>query len=228
MVQPEARNGQHVNEQQLDRPLDGAGAEAVRLVVLVSGSGSNLQAILDAITAGQLAARVVLVVSNRKAAYGLQRAAQAGIPTLYFPFKPYADGEGRHAYDRALAEHIRPYRPGLIVLAGWMHILSLAFLDQFPHQVINLHPALPGAFPGTDAIRRAYEAYQQGQIAESGCMVHYAVAEVDAGPVITQAAVPLYPADTLAAFEERMHATEHRIIVEAVAHAIQAIQHGAG
>jgi formyltetrahydrofolate-dependent phosphoribosylglycinamide formyltransferase len=188
-----------------------------RLVILISGSGTNLQAILDAIGSGHLAAEVALVVSNRKTAYGLKRAEQANIPTLYFPLKIYAEaGLSREAYDIALADRIRMYQPDLIVLAGWMHILSTDFLTRFPQQVINLHPALPGTFPGTDAIRRAYEAYREGSITHSGCMVHYAIPAVDAGPSIAQEVVPLYPDDTLETFEARIHQAEHRLIVEAI------------
>jgi formyltetrahydrofolate-dependent phosphoribosylglycinamide formyltransferase len=188
-----------------------------RLVVSISGSGTNLQAILDAIATGRLQAQVVLVVSNRKAAFGLVRAERVGVPRLYFPLQPYRDaGLSREAYDVELAERVSAYRPDLIVLAGWMHILTPAFLGRFPHRVINLHPALPGMFPGTQAIRRAFEAYRRGEITHSGCMVHYTVPEVDAGAVIVQAAVPIRPDDTLDSFEERMHAMEHRIIVEAI------------
>jgi formyltetrahydrofolate-dependent phosphoribosylglycinamide formyltransferase len=176
-----------------------------------------LQAILDAIATGRLQAQVVLVVSNRKAAFGLVRAERVGVPRLYFPLQPYRDaGLSREAYDVELAERVSAYRPDLIVLAGWMHILTPAFLGRFPHRVINLHPALPGMFPGTQAIRRAFEAYRRGEITHSGCMVHYTVPEVDAGAVIVQAAVPIRPDDTLDSFEERMHAMEHRIIVEAI------------
>jgi formyltetrahydrofolate-dependent phosphoribosylglycinamide formyltransferase len=186
-------------------------------VVLISGSGTNLQAILDAIQQGELAARVVLVVSNRTNAYGLTRAQQAGVPTLSFPLKPYLDaGRDRAAYDADLAARIAPYRPDLVVMLGWMHVLSPAFLARFPRRVLNLHPALPGTFPGTDAIRRAYEAFRQGRIAHSGCMVHYAVPAVDAGPVVAHELVPLLPDDTLEAFEQRMHAAEHRLIVRAL------------
>ncbi len=188
-----------------------------KLVVLISGSGTNLQAIIDAIHAGTLTAQIALVVSNRKAAYGLTRAEQAGIATLYLPLKPYLDdGRGREAYDADLAAAIVPYQPDLIVLAGWMHILSPAFLDQFPRRVINLHPALPGHFPGTHAIERAYEAFQRGEITSSGCMVHYAVPEVDAGDVIASVQVTFEPEDTLESFEARMHAQEHKLIVQAI------------
>jgi formyltetrahydrofolate-dependent phosphoribosylglycinamide formyltransferase len=186
-----------------------------RLVVYISGTGSNLQAILDAIADRQLAAEVVLVVSNRKAAVGLTRAERAGVPTLYFPLKPYAE-QGRAAYDADLATLLREYRPDLVVLAGWLHILSPAFLHHFPNQVINLHPALPGAFPGLHAIERAYAAYERGEIDHSGCMIHYVIPEVDAGEVIAQAVVPFEPGDTVEAFEERMHRAEHKLVIAAL------------
>jgi formyltetrahydrofolate-dependent phosphoribosylglycinamide formyltransferase len=190
---------------------------AARLVVFVSGTGTNLQAILDASAVGSLNAEVVLVVSNRKAAYGLVRAEQANIPTLYFPLKPYTDsGRTRETYDRDLAERVLPCQPDLIVLAGWMHVLSRAFLDCFPNGVINLHPALPGLFPGTDAIRRTFAAFRRGEVEHAGCMVHYVIPEVDAGAVIAQATVPILVDDTLDSFEARLHETEHRLIVEGV------------
>jgi len=189
----------------------------MRLVVLISGSGSNLQAILDATRSGELKAEVVLVVSNHKAAYGLTRAAEAGVPTLYFPLKPYSDaGRPRAEYDADLARQIMSSQPDQIMLAGWMHMLSPAFLDCFPNQVINLHPALPGAFPGVHAIERAFEAFQRGEISQSGCMVHRVVPELDAGPVIAQRVVPFQTDDTLDDYEARMHAAEHELVVEAL------------
>lgn len=188
-----------------------------RLIVFISGSGSNLQAILDAAANRTIPVEVVLVVSNRKDAYGLVRAQQAGVPTLYFPLKPYKDaGRGRDQYDADLAAHIAPYQPTLIVLAGWMHVLSPAFLSHFPHQVINLHPALPDTFAGTQAIERAYDAFQRGEISHSGCMVHYTIPEVDAGPVIAQAIVPIYASDSLDDFAARMHQAEHTLLVAAI------------
>ena len=192
-------------------------APPARLVVLISGSGTNLQALIDAVANGRLPAQIVAIFSNRKAAYGLVRAEQAGIPTRYAPLKPYTDaGKSREAYDTDLATQVAQFQPDLIVLAGWMHILSPAFLDQFPRRVINLHPALPGQFAGTDAIGRAYTAYQRGEIDHSGCMVHYAIPEVDAGDVIAQQAVAILPEDTQADFKARMHAAEHELIVDAV------------
>jgi formyltetrahydrofolate-dependent phosphoribosylglycinamide formyltransferase len=188
-----------------------------RLIVFISGSGTNLQALIDAIAAKKLDAEIALVVSNRKAAYGLVRAQAAGIPTLYFPLKPYLEaGRQRETYDRDLAEQIKPYAPALLVLAGWMHVLSPAFLEQFPNRVINLHPGLPGAFPGTEAIKRTFEAYQRGEVEHGGCMVHYVIPEIDAGQVIAQAIVPIKPSDTLEIFETRLRTAEHQLIVEAV------------
>ncbi len=187
------------------------------LVVFISGSGTNLQALLDAAAAGDLPASVVLVVSNRREAYGLVRAQQAGVPTLYFPLRRFVDaGKTRADYDATLAAAVRPYAPDLIILAGWMHILSPAFLNEFPNMVINLHPALPGQFAGVQAIERAYAAFQRGDVSHSGCVVHQVIPEVDAGPVIAQTVVPIYPHDTLPDFAARMHAAEHKLIVAAV------------
>lgn len=189
----------------------------LRLVVLISGSGTNLKAIIDAFANETLQGEIVLVISNRKAAYGLTRAQEAGLRTLYFPLKPYKDaGESREAYDADLAEIVLECTPDLIVLAGWMHILSAAFLDHFPQQVINLHPALPGAFTGTNAIERNFVAFQNGEVSSGGVMVHYAIPELDAGPVLVQEAVPIYTDDTLEDFAARLHDTEHRLIVEAI------------
>lgn len=188
-----------------------------RLVVMVSGGGSNLQALIDAVDAGTLHAQIVRVVSNRAKAYALTRAAAAEIPTYVATLKDYkAAGKPREQYDTDLAEVVAADMPDLIVLAGWMHILSEAFLDRFPGKVINLHPALPGQFAGTHAIERAFDAYQRGEIKTSGCMVHHVIPEVDAGPVVATVPVPMLPEDTLTTFEERMHVAEHRLIVEAV------------
>ena len=176
--------------------------------MFISGNGSNLQVLIDA------GLPIALVVSNRQAAYGLVRAQAAGIPTLYFPLKSYRD-RSREDYDRDLGREVAVIQPDLIVLAGWMHVLSPAFLNQFPEKVINLHPALPGAFPGINAIERAYRAYHDGTITHTGVMVHHVVPEVDAGPVIVQDVVPILMDDTLEDLEARVHETEHRLIVKA-------------
>jgi len=188
-----------------------------RLAVLISGGGSNLQAMIDAIGDGELNAEIVLVVSNRKAAYGLTRAELAGIPTLYFALKPYTDqGLSRARYDHDVAERVAACQPDWVVLAGWMHVFTPAFLDAFPNRVVNLHPALPGTLPGIDAIHRTYDAYRRGEVTGGGCMVHYVVPEVDAGAVIDQTPVPIHDDDTLESFEARLHAAEHRLIVSAL------------
>lgn len=184
---------------------------------MVSGNGSNLQALVDAVEDQTLDAEIIHVISNRKSAYALERCAKHHIPTTVSLLKPYKeDGRGREQYDVDLAQMVNDLSPDLIVLAGWMHILSATFLEQINVDVINLHPALPGMFAGTRAIERAYEAYQHGEITHSGCMIHYVIPEVDAGEVIVQADVPILADDTLESFAQRMHQTEHRIIVEAV------------
>ncbi len=188
-----------------------------RLAVLISGNGSNLQAIIDAVRAGSLPAQVALVVSNRRDAYGLQRAARAGIPTLCFPLQPYRDARRtRQEYDADLAGQVAACEPALVVLAGWMHVLSPAFLERFPGRVLNLHPALPGQFAGTHAIERALHAFRQGEIIHTGVMVHQVVPEVDAGPVIATVEVPINGDDTLEALEARVHAAEHALLVAAI------------
>lgn len=188
-----------------------------RLAVFISGNGSNLQALIDAIRAGELAAKIVVVVSDRSNAYGLVRAEKAHLSTLYFPLKAYLEtGLSREAYDADLADMTLTYRPDLVVLAGWMHVLSPAFLDRFPGRVLNLHPALPGQFAGTHAIQRAYEAFRRGEVDHTGVMVHWVIPEIDAGPVIATATVPIQASDSLPDLEGRIHATEHRLLVEAV------------
>ena len=184
---------------------------ACRLVVLVSGHGSNLQAILDACASGELPAQVAAVISNKGEAYGLERARQAGIPAIYHP-KP--KDQERRAYDAGLADLAATYQPDWVVLAGWMRLLSNSFLGRFPGRVVNLHPALPGTFPGTEAIARAFEAFQRGEIQHTGVMVHLVPDEgVDSGPVLAQEIVPIHLDDTLETLEARVHAVEHRLLV---------------
>jgi formyltetrahydrofolate-dependent phosphoribosylglycinamide formyltransferase len=165
-----------------------------------------------------LAVEIAVVVSNRKDAYGLQRAEKAGIPTLYFPLKLYSDGgRSRAEYDADLAAAVEAYDPDWIVLAGWMHILSAAFLRRFPYRVVNLHPALPGQFPGTHAIAEALAAYKEGKIKHTGCMVHLVPDEaVDSGPIIGTADVAIYPTDTEETLAARMHGAEHTLLVQSL------------
>jgi len=191
-----------------------------RIAILISGFGSNLQAILDAVDGGKLpGVEVALVVSNRKEAYGMRRAVKHGVPVLYFPLAPYrAAGRPREAYDADLASLLRAFDVTWVVMAGWMHVLSDAFLRHFPSRVVNLHPALPGTFPGTQAIDRAYAAFQEGEIERTGVMVHLVPDEgVDVGPVVLKEDVPIYPEDSLEELETRIHAVEHRLLVQALA-----------
>ena len=190
---------------------------SARLVVLISGNGTNLQALLDACQDGRLAAQVVAVISNRRDAYGLVRAQRAAVPTVYHPLKPYTDSRRtRGDYDQDLAALVSEFRPDLIVCAGWMQVLTPVFISRFADRLINLHPALPGLFPGTHAIERAFTAFQQGEIESSGAMVHFVAPEIDAGPVLDQIVVPILPHDQLDDFEERMHAHERILLVRAV------------
>jgi formyltetrahydrofolate-dependent phosphoribosylglycinamide formyltransferase len=183
-----------------------------RLVILISGNGSNLQAILDACADGTLPARVTAVFSNRPEAYGLERARRAGVPAIAFPKR---EGESRQEYDDRLAEAVAAHAPEYVILAGWMRLLTMAFLGRFPNRVINLHPALPGAFPGTHAIERAYAAWTRGEIDRSGVMVHLVPDEgVDAGPVLGVEEIFFNPGETLETFEARVHEVEHRLLVD--------------
>jgi len=191
----------------------------LRIAILISGYGSNQQAIMDAVAEGRLpGVEVALVVSNRKDAYGIQRAIDRGVPVVYFPLAPYSKiGRPRQEYDADLASIVHAFDVTWVVLAGWMHVLSGAFVRHFPSRVVNLHPALPGTFAGTHAIQRAYEAYQQGQITHTGVMVHLVPDEaVDAGPVVATEKVPIHPQDTLESLEARIHATEHTLLVQAL------------
>jgi formyltetrahydrofolate-dependent phosphoribosylglycinamide formyltransferase len=188
-----------------------------RLAVLISGNGSNLQALIDHTATGILEAEIAVVVSNRPDAYGLTRAIEAGIPTEAFSLSEFRKrGGDRVAYDRTLADCVAGYSPDLVVLAGWMLIVGDEFLGRFPGQVINLHPALPGVFPGTDAIARAHAAFHRGEIKHTGVMVHRVIAEVDAGPVIISEPVPIFRGESVADLEERIHFVEHNLIVAAI------------
>jgi formyltetrahydrofolate-dependent phosphoribosylglycinamide formyltransferase len=183
-----------------------------RLVILISGNGSNLQAILDACASGELAATVVSVISNKADAYGLTRARSAGVEAIYFD---KLENESRRDYDARLAAYLTTCLPDYVILAGWMRLLTSAFLDHFPDRVINLHPALPGMFPGTQAIERAFEAYQHGEIEHTGVMVHLVPDEgVDNGPVLATEIVPIHPTDTLGSLEIRLHRIEHRLLIQ--------------
>jgi phosphoribosylglycinamide formyltransferase 1 len=186
-----------------------------RLVVLASGNGTNLQAVLDACADGRLPAQVAAVVSNNAGSGALQRAANAGVPFVHIA--PHAD-EPRADYDARLADLVSGFDPNWVVLAGWMRILSMSFLGWFPGMVVNLHPALPGELPGVNAIERAWREAQLGERDHTGVMVHLVPDEgVDAGPVLGAATVPIHPADSLDSLTERVHIVEHRLLIETLA-----------
>ena len=185
-----------------------------RLVVLASGNGTNLQAIIDACENTHLDAQVVGVVSDKHEAFALNRAECHNVETAVVSAKPQ---ETRLQYDARLAQIVGMWQPHIIVLAGFMRVLSNSFLSQFPNQVINIHPALPGQLPGTHAIERAFTEFTNGTRRETGVMVHYVPDEgVDNGPVIAQQIVPIHAADTLVTLEARMHATEYALVIDAL------------
>lgn len=192
-----------------------------RLVVLISGNGSNLQAILNACASGELPASVVTVISNKAEAYGLIRATNAGVESVHFAKQA---NESRQQYDSRLADFVTTKQPDYIILAGWMRILSSSFLSSFPNRVINLHPALPETFPGTHAIERAYQAYQRGEINHTGVMVHLVPDEgVDNGPILATEIIPIHPDDTLESLEVRIHQTEHTLLIKTLKNILQKI-----
>ena len=184
----------------------------MRLVVLVSGNGSNLQAILDACESGILAAEVVAVVSNKHSVKALERAESAGVPAVVVSA---VAGETRDEYDTRLTSVVSSFMPDFVVLAVYMRILSMEFLSWFPGQVINLHPSLPGDIVGVGAIEKAYAEFQSGLRDHSGVMVHFVPDEgVDNGPVLASARVEIAHDDTLVTFEEKMHRLEHKLLIE--------------
>lgn len=181
-------------------------AAPVDLGVLISGRGSNLQAILDAIAEDRLNARVRIVISNRDDAPGLERAEQAGVPTRVIPHRGYPD---RASFDSALVTALRDAGASWIVLAGFMRLLTPVFLDAFPRRVINVHPSLLPAFPGVDAQAQAL-AYG---VKITGCSVHLVDAGMDTGPVIAQTAVPVLDDDSRDALAARILVKEHETLV---------------
>ena len=180
-----------------------------RVAVLISGEGSNLQALIDAEQAGQLGARIVTVVSNRAGARGLERARAAGIEALHLPA---ARGQQRADYDAALAALLAPRAPELIVLAGFMRILGPPFVALYAGRMLNLHPSLLPKFPGLDTHRRVLEAGDEWH----GATVHFVPDELDGGPAIIQYRLPVRAGDTADSLAQRVHVGEHIILPRAV------------
>jgi phosphoribosylglycinamide formyltransferase-1 len=176
--------------------------ERIRLGVLVSGSGTNLQAILDACAAGEIAADVAVVISNKADAYGLDRARLAGVPAAHVDPAAFADRAG---YDHAVREALDRARVDYVVMAGYMKLLGTEVLDAYPMRVLNIHPALLPSFAGAHGIR---DAFDHG-VKVTGVTVHFANAVFDEGPIIAQEAVPVLEDDTIESLESRIHAVEH-------------------
>ncbi|MFI8557678.1 phosphoribosylglycinamide formyltransferase [Pseudomonas putida] len=179
------------------------------VVVLLSGSGSNLQALIDSSSAENSPVRIRAVVSNRADAYGLQRAAAAGIDTVVLEHAGFDD---REAFDAALIAHIDGFAPDLVVLAGFMRILSGGFVRHYQGRLLNIHPSLLPKYKGLHTHRRALEA---GDV-EHGCSVHFVTEELDGGPLVVQAVVPVAPGDTADSLAQRVHHQEHQIYPLAV------------
>jgi phosphoribosylglycinamide formyltransferase len=213
-----------------------------KILVLISGTGTNLQALIDATTSSppHLHAKITHVLANlgQKAKPGLERAQRAGISSTVRTLKAYKDKVpsqypdqvvARQAYDADLAKYILNDIPrvDLIVCAGWMHILAPAFLGPIKSAgipIINLHPALPGAFNGAHAIDRAWSAFQEGKIKKTGVMIHYVIEEVDEGEPIVVKELEMHEGESLEALEDRIHKVEHQAIVEGAGIALASLR----
>jgi len=180
-----------------------------RLGILISGRGSNLQAIIDAIDARRLRATIAIVISNVAEAKGLDRARAAGVDTVVVP---HSGSRTRGDYDRRLVSVLQQHRVDLVCLAGFMRLLSPVFVDSFPNRILNIHPSLLPAFPGLDAQRQALEH----GVMVTGATVHLVTAELDAGPIVLQAPVPVLADDTVETLAARILEAEHRIYPEAI------------
>jgi len=180
-----------------------------RIGVLLSGRGSNFVALADSVAAGRIPdAEVAIVVSNREGAAGIDKAKDRGIPTRVIPSK----GLEREPYDRQVVAVLREHKVDLICLAGYMRLLSSYFVASFPNRILNIHPSLLPSFPGLESQRQALEY----GVKIAGCTVHFVDENLDAGPIVLQAAVPVHDADTEVTLSERILAEEHRIYSEAV------------
>ena len=177
--------------------------------ILISGRGSNLQALIDAIADGRLDARIAIVISNRPGAAGLERASAAGIETLVIDHKLFPQ---RHDFDAAVASALKGRGVTLVCLAGFMRLVGPKLLDAFPNAILNIHPSLLPAFPGVDAQRQALEH----GVKVTGATVHLVTGELDGGPIVLQAPVPVRDDDTVETLSARILIEEHRIYPEAV------------
>jgi phosphoribosylglycinamide formyltransferase-1 len=186
-----------------------SGGDKIRLVVLISGRGSNLQAILDQASSGELPVEVAAVISNRPGVHGLERARQAGVPALELDHKLFAD---RPEFEAALIDLIDHYRPDLVILAGFMRVLTPGFTEHYQGRIFNIHPSLLPKFRGLHTHERAIAA---GETVH-GASIHFVTAELDGGPVIVQARVPVLPDDDPDTLAARVLEREHRLYPQAI------------
>ena len=184
-------------------------ASPLSIVVLISGSGTNLQAIIDAIQAGNINAEIKAVISNRPGVKGLQRAEAAGIPAKLLDHQQFAD---RESFDQALQELIDSYNPQLVVLAGFMRILTDDFVNHYAGRMLNIHPSLLPEFQGLNTHQRALEAGKKLH----GVTVHFVTSELDSGPSVIQAVIDVNESDTAETLAERIHQQEHIIYPMAI------------
>ena len=188
-----------------------------RVLVFISGQGTNLQALIDAVNTGIIDGEIVGVISNRSSAFGLERAKKAGIQTELIPYAPHKTAlDPKSSYDQHLAERVHMFRPDLIVLAGFMRILTTAFLSRVSIPMFNLHPALPGTYDGIQAMERAWSDFQAGRIENTGVMVHEVIEQVDGGPVLGTRSLKMSQFDNFQSFKSAMHALERELLVEIV------------
>ncbi len=180
-----------------------------KLAILLSGRGSNFEAIARAVESGQIDAEIAVVISNRAGAWGLERARELGIEALCLPSR----GMARDEYDVKLVEELKRHNPDLICLAGFMRLLTPAFIEAFRGRILNIHPSLLPAFPGLDAQRQALEH----GVRFSGCTVHFVDEGLDSGPIVIQAAVPVRDTDTVETLSDRILEAEHAAYPRAIA-----------
>ena len=192
---------------ELFEPVEGQ--MTLRVGVLISGSGTNLQALIDGCADGLVNAEVVVVVSNKKDAFGLERARRAGVDDVYIDRTAYTTFS---AYNQAIADTMKEHRVDLVVMAGYMRLLGKEVLEAYPDRVMNLHPALLPAFVGASAI---HDAFDHG-VKVTGVTVHFANEKFDEGPIIAQEAVPVAENDTVETLEAKIHEAEHRLLPMAV------------
>jgi phosphoribosylglycinamide formyltransferase 1 len=185
----------------------------LRVAVLASGRGSNLQAIIDAIESGQVQAQIVAVLSNKKDAVALERARKHGLNDLFIDPKPFAGRpDNREAYDRSLLEVLQQHEVELVLLAGYMKIVTAVLVNAYANRMMNIHPSLLPSFPGLDVQKKAID----WGCKLAGCTVHFVTEGVDEGPIIIQAAVPILDADTSETLAGRILLQEHKIYPRAV------------